>query len=424
MTNPASYAQVPLRQRHRHNLLTVLHAALAAVNGRKVVREYLQAHPVQGNVCLIAVGKAAAAMTRGAFDALGDRIVRGLVITKSGHCDTHLLGALPVMCVEAGHPLPDERSLKAGATLVEFLQSAPPDARLLFLISGGASSLVEVLPLGLGLEELHRANAWLLASGLDIGRINRVRKSLSCIKGGRLAAYLRGRPALALLISDVPGDDPSMIGSGMLGPAGSPRGLDDIDLPDWLVAWTRLAPPAPVVGDPVFRGVQTKIVARLADARRAAASHARGLGYEVFLPEEFVAGDAAEAGRRLAREVAGSVPGLCIWGGETTVKLPPDPGRGGRNQSLALAAALEVAGRQDVLLAALGTDGTDGPTEDAGALVDGGTVSRMRLDGLDAARCLAAADAGTCLEASGDLIHTGPTGTNVMDLIIGLKYTA
>lgn len=424
MTNSASHAQAPLQQKHRRNLLTVLHAALAAVNGRKAVQEYLQAHPGQGDVYLVAVGKAAAAMTIGAFDALRDRITRGLVITKSGHCDAHLLGAFSVRCMEAGHPLPDERSLKAGVALVEFLQSAPPDAHLLFLISGGASSLVEVLPSGLGLEQLHRANAWLLASGLDIGRINRVRKSLSCIKGGRLAAYLRGRSALALLISDVPGDDPSMIGSGMLSPDGSPCGFDGIELPEWLAAWAGLAPPAPVPDDPVFRDVKTQIVACLADARRAAADQARGLNYEVFLHEEFIAGDAAEVGRRLVREVTDGALGLHVWGGETTVKLPPDPGRGGRNQSLALAAALEIAGRQDVLFAALGTDGTDGPTEDAGAVVDGGTVSRMRLDGLDAERCLVAADAGTCLEASGDLIHTGPTGTNVMDLILGLKFTA
>lgn len=417
----AHSADVP---QHRRNLLAILQAALAAVNGRHAVREHLRGNPLAGEIYAVAVGKAAGAMIAGAFDALGGRIARGLVITKTGHSEAHLFDALPVTCLEAAHPLPDERSLQAGAALLDFVRAVPPEGRLLFLISGGTSSLVESLPPGLGLGELHQANAWLLASGLDIGQINRVRKALSCIKAGRLAAHLGGRRALVLLISDVQGDEPSTIGSGMLSPDTSPHDLADLPLPEWLTAWTRLAPPAPGPDDPVFRNVETRIVASLDIARRAAAERARGLGYRVFPHEEFVAGDAVAAGTRLARETMSGPIGLHVWGGETTVRLPPDPGRGGRNQSLALAAAMEFAGRPDVLLAALGTDGTDGPTEDAGALVDGETVFRAQLVGLDAGQCLARADAGTCLEAGGDLIHTGPTGTNVMDLILGLKFGA
>jgi hydroxypyruvate reductase len=156
-------------------------------------------------------------------------------------------------------------------------------------------------------------------------------------------------------------------------------------------------------------------------ARRAALAHARALGYAVHEPAELLAGDAAAAGRRLAAILLEGPPGVTIWGGETTVRLPPAPGVGGRNQHLALAAAGVLAGSDSCYLLAAGTDGSDGPTEDAGALVDGCTLQRASLEGFDAESSLAAANAGPLLEASGDLIATGPTGTNVMDLVIGLK---
>jgi hydroxypyruvate reductase len=156
-------------------------------------------------------------------------------------------------------------------------------------------------------------------------------------------------------------------------------------------------------------------------AKHAAAEVGKGLGLAVHFHERFVEGDAAERGRDLARQLVSGPPGLHVWGGETTVHLPERPGRGGRNTHLALAAALELAGRGDCYLLSAGTDGTDGPTEDAGALVDGGTVERASLDGFDAPEALRRADSGSALEASGDLIQTGPTGTNVMDLMLGLR---
>ncbi len=399
-------------------MLDIAQAALTSVHGRRRVADALREYPPQGRVQVIAIGKAAAAMMAGALDALGKRLARGMIVTKDGHGDRVLAQRSNIIHREAGHPLPDARSLDAGAALLEFIDSTPRDAQMLFLISGGASSLVEVLPQGVTLDDLQQANAWLLGSGLDIAAMNTVRKALSAIKGGKLAAHLHGRAALALLISDVRGDDPAVIGSGLLAVDAGVPSLDGLALPTWLARLCRLtAAPSSVV--PVNIGMH--VIARLADAKRAAAREATTLGYSACVHDEFIDGAASTAGQRLAQSLIHAAPGVHIWGGETTVLLPPQPGRGGRNQSLALAGALELQGCDDVALLALGSDGSDGPTEDAGALVDGGTIARGELAGLDARHCLANADAGSFLEESGDLIHTGPTGTNVMDLVLALK---
>jgi hydroxypyruvate reductase len=187
--------------------------------------------------------------------------------------------------------------------------------------------------------------------------------------------------------------------------------------------WLDSAAPAPSPGDPAFANLEYRIVARPADARIAAADAARELGYSALQHTELLRGDAEQAGRSLAAQVRGGEIGTVqAWGGETTVTLPARPGRGGRNQSLALAAAIDLAGCDGCLLLAAGSDGSDGPTDDAGALVDGATVQRGSGEGLDANRCLATADAGSFLAASGDLVTTGPTGTNVMDLVLGLRW--
>lgn len=402
----------------RRDLLTIFQAALTRVEGRSCVRESLRGD--QGAVSLIALGKAAQSMTLGALDALGDRVLDGLVISKAGHLDKALLNAARLNCLEGGHPVPDERSLRAGRELVEFIRTRPKDRHLLFLISGGTSGLVELLQHGIDLESLQRTNQWLLASGLPINAINRVRKSLSQIKGGGLIPLLQGRPAQVLLISDVPGDDPGVVGSGLLvADENSADSLDDLPLPGWLRALVRSVPPSARPGP---HNIQISIVASLADAREAAAEKARELGYPVTLNRAHLGGDVTVVGRRLAYELRDAWSGLYIWGGEPTIHLPEFPGQGGRNQHLALVVASQIAGRQDICFLAAGTDGGDGPGEDAGAIVDGGSVSRgSRILGVDPEVCLARADSGRFLEASGDLIQTGPTGTNVMDLMIGLK---
>jgi glycerate 2-kinase len=397
----------------RKQLLEIFHAAISRVNGRNCVRQALASVPVEGRPALIAIGKAAVAMSQGALDVLNGDIVQGLVITKHGYEE-----ALPWPVLTASHPVPDESSLEAGAALLSFIDQLPQDQPVLFLLSGGASSLAEVLPEDIGLHQLQQFNEWFLASGIDIVTGNEIRKRLSLIKGGRLAQRLYPRRVHCLTISDVPGDDPASIGSGPLVHAREfvlPR-----PVPDWLAGLVDSTNENRVTGS--FDHVETMVVASISDAVAAAAAAARQYGYEVFADASALAGDVMQTGPLLAQQLDRSGRGTVhVWGGETTVTLPAVPGRGGRNQSLALAVAIALAGREHQYFLAAGTDGTDGPGEDAGGLVDGDTVDRGRQSGLDAQRCLRDADAGTFLEATGDLLATGPTGTNVMDIAIGLK---
>jgi hydroxypyruvate reductase len=391
---------LPLLADGRRRLaLTLLEAALARVEGRRCVREVLRPAPpsqlatsASPAVWVAAVGKAAASMVLGAKDALGAQLTRILLITKDGHVDREARGLPGVEILESAHPVPDERSLAAGERLLQWVRELAREVTPLFLISGGASSLVEVPEAGVSLEDLARLNAEGLAEGIAIEALNARRAQLSRIKGGRLTACLRGRPAQALFLSDVPGDDPAIIGSGLLGPAA--------EGPD---------------------AVKRLIVGSIEHGLEAAAAAARAAGLTASIVPHRISGDATQLARRLIDALAASSAQVCLWGGESTVELPTEPGRGGRNQHLALAAARLIAGRRELLLLAAGTDGTDGPTQEAGALVDGGTWERLAAAGLDGEALLQRADSGTALAAAGDLIRTGPTGTNVGDLVIGLK---
>lgn len=407
----------------RRLLLDGLRAALDATGGRESVRRRLAGERDFTPRFAFAVGKAAPAMMAGALDALGPSIERALVVTKHGHTGDVFGPDWPVEIVESSHPVPDESSLAAGRALVEFVEAIPADADVLALISGGASALVEVLPEGFDASDLARVNEYLLAAGHPIGAVNRVRKRISRIKGGRLAEHLAARRTLNLAISDVPGDDPKVIGSGLLiAHSAEDIAIGDLDLPPWLTEIGRQAPP--LSGEEVTSRVRTEVVARPADARAAATAKYRAAGIDVVEHRDLLEGDALEVGRRIGREIARDKPVAHVWASETTVMLPPSPGRGGRCQSLALAAALEMRDSAGTCVLAAGTDGTDGPGEDAGAIVDAGTAARGIAGGFDPDISLCAADAGTFLEASGDLVYTGPTGTNVMDLVVALKVVA
>lgn len=406
----------------RHALLELLTVALDAVEGARSVQRALSARPITGPVWIAAIGKAAESMTLGALDVLGDACQGGMLVTKPGHADPGRLRGLGIEVHFGGHPLPDAGSLAAGERLLESLDDLPAGTRLLFLLSGGASALIEAPVSGLGLSELRSINAWLLASGLPIGTMNRVRQSVSRLKAGGLLRPLGGRPVRQLVISDVPGDTPDVIGSGLLVPV--PDLADQVGrlvLPDWLADW--VARGLAERGTLPEHGPEMELVATLSLAKAAVVKAAESRGWHVWLHLDPIEAEAADQGHALARTLIAGAPGLYVWGGETTVRLPEQPGRGGRNQHLALAAAIDLAGYDDVWLLSVGTDGGDGPTEDAGALVDGGTLERAELGGvdLDARACLVRADSGRFLEASGDLICTGPTGTNVMDLILGYK---
>ena len=330
-------------------------------------------------------------MALGAYDALSARMERVLVITKDGHVTAEVRRLPGAEVHESAHPVPDERSLAAGARLLRWVDEVPAEVQPLFLVSGGSSSLVEVLNGGVTLAELEKLNVSGHAGGIPIGELNARRVALSCIKGGRLAERLRGREARALFISDVPGDDPRVIGSGLMGPG--------------------------LASDRVERTIVASIDQATEGVRAAAVER----GLTVGRPAPRFGGDAVRLAIRFAHELHLNEAQICIWGGESTVQLPKNPGRGGRNQHLALAAARLIAGQPNLALLAAGTDGTDGTTDDAGGVVDGETVSRISLASLDADQSLASAEANAALAASGDLVHTGPTGTNVGDLVIGLN---
>jgi glycerate 2-kinase len=380
----------------RHELLLeLLRAGLESVEGRRCVRAALLARPStprDAPVWAAAVGKAACAMALGAFDALGRSLERVLVVTKSGHLAAELLRLPGVEAYESAHPLPDERSLAAGRRLLDWVDALPAAVSPMFLISGGASSLVEVLEPGVSLAQLEQLSARALAQGVPIAELNARRARLSRIKGGRLAGHLAGRVARALFISDVPDDDPAVIGSGLLGPAADG-------------------------GDRIERQIVASVDRALEGVVMAAWQ--RGLSVE-RVPQRFT-GEATRLAARFTHELLSGNSQVRVWGGESTVHLPAHPGRGGRNQHLALAAARYLTEHPELMLLTAGTDGTDGPTEAAGGLVDAQTCARLALAGLDAEDCLLRADSGTALAAADALVRTGPTGTNVADLIIGLK---
>lgn len=373
----------------RQGLLELYATGLAAVNGAAVVYQALLARGKRHPCHVVAIGKAADAMLEGAQRYLHDALRSALLITKHGHVTERTAAWDKVRIYEAAHPIPDESSLVAGQALLAYLQALPAGEPVLFLISGGTSSLVEVLADDWGLEDLQALTNTLLANGADIHEINATRRSVSRIKGGQLWDYVGERAVTCLLLSDVPDDNPEVIGSGLLFPVPAERNLD----------W--------------------QIVANNAAMLQAMA--ASDLFTSITIMPTFLSGDTLTAAETCVQHLRNSEPGVYLWGAETTVQLPEQPGRGGRNQHLALAAALQLQEVDNCWLLVAGTDGTDGPTADAGALVDSGTCLRGSVENLDPVACWYAADAGTFLEASGDLIHVGVTGTNVMDVVIGLK---
>ncbi|MBL1277759.1 MAG: DUF4147 domain-containing protein [Ectothiorhodospiraceae bacterium] len=434
----------------RQHLLLMYQQALAAVQGDVCTRNALNEIGLTGPQAVIAIGKAAQSMMQGAICELGEQIVAGLIISKPGHINREgqdntscentagIFDDSRFITITSGHPVPDEHSLRAGMTLLSFMEKQAAKTDLIFLISGGASSLVEVLPEGMNLSQLQSVNRWLLSSGLDIHDMNHLRRAFSCIKGGRLAAYLQGRPTRCLMISDVPGDHQHIIGSGLLFSPDIDSPLEDslesasleesfststfpgMNVPAWIKQLPQ-APPAPVREAFCYQSVKAKIIATMAQAKQAAMNEALALGYSVIRHDEVITGDALTVGRQLAKQLLVGPPGVHVWGGETTVKLPDHPGRGGRNQHLALAVADVIAGHTGYCFMAAGTDGSDGPTLDAGALIDAETTARAKKYRFDVTSTLQSANAGSFLTASGDVVHTGPTGTNVMDIMLGLK---
>jgi hydroxypyruvate reductase len=403
----------------RKNVLEIFEAGVSRVKGFNAVADYLQQHELTGNYYLLAVGKAASSMSLGALSIMKDQIVSGLVITKHDHTEDELRTYANITTMESDHPVPGESSLAAGKALIKFVQNAPADAKFLVLFSGGASSLMEELAEGMNLQKLSSLNKVLLSIGFDITQMNQVRRAISHIKGGRLANFINGRETIALLISDVPGDDPAVIGSGPLTPVD--EDINEIALPESITSILEGVTFTPAPSSELFNNITTHVIATLDDAKDASKKRALALNFAVNTHPEFMEGNAEQKAAELCQYLKTAEAGIHIWGGETSLMLPDNPGRGGRNQHLAAVAAREIAGSDDLVFLAAGTDGTDGPTPDAGGLVDGLTLERGRARQLDIDEFIKAADTGHYLEKTGDLVTTGPTGTNVMDLVVAFK---
>ncbi len=435
----------------RQSILQILEAALAAVDPHRAVAAHLKRQDgllrvADGRYTLddyrrllvLGAGKAGAPMAQAVEHVLGDRITEGLVVVKEGY-------AAPterVTLVEAGHPVPDERGVAAGRRILALARDAGPDDLALVLLSGGGSALLVAPAPGLTLADLQAMNRLLLACGATIQEINALRKHCSGVKGGQLARALHPATAITLVLSDVVGSPLDVIASGPTVPDPSTwadawavverYNLAD-KLPPAIVARLQAGlrgeiPDTPKPGDPIFEKVCTVIVGENRVAALAALAEAEKLGYRAQLLTTFLEGEAREVGGFLAalgREVQASghplaPPACLILGGESTVTLGQSPGKGGRNQEAALAAALALQGTAGIHVACLATDGTDGPTDGAGGLVDGSTLARGRALGMDGEAHLRRHDAYPFLEAVGDLLVTGPTRTNVNDLLLVL----
>jgi glycerate 2-kinase len=387
-------------------------------------------------VLVIGAGKASAPMAAEVERLLPpDLPMQGCVTVRYGH-------AAPTKRVqirEASHPIPDRAGVEATQAIADLLETADERDLVVGLISGGGSALLTLPVQGVSLDDLQRTTEALLRSGATIGEINTLRKHLDTVKGGGLARMASPAPVLTLVLSDVVGNTLDAIASGPTVPdtttwADAAGVLDRYDLWEAVPASVgervragqqgRL-PDTPKQGDPLFGNVHTHIVGSNLLACRAAAAAAQRLGLPSLVLSTYVEGEAREVARVLAgllREVAASghpLPRPCclIAGGETTVTVRGS-GKGGRNQELALAAALSLSGVPDVLLASIGTDGSDGPTDAAGAWVDGTSLARARAAGLDPAHYLANNDAYTFFARLGDLLITGPTNTNVNDVYL------
>jgi hydroxypyruvate reductase len=443
--DPAWLSNSPCR-RWKSQLEAILGAALDAVDPVNAIKAQLarednalrvgdRVYNLQDyrRIFVVGAGKASAGMAQAVEQVLGERVTAGTVNVKYGY----VAPTRYITLHQAGHPLPDENGVTGTRRMADLLGDAGADDLVICLISGGGSALMTLPVEGVTLADLKALTDALLRCGATINEINAVRKHLDQVKGGGLARLADPAPVIALLLSDVVGSPLDVIASGPTVPDTSTfadacsvlekYGIEAVVPP---VIADRLRrgrdgelPDTPKAGDPLFDKTQTLVVASNEVAAQAAINRAQALGFNTLLLSTFVEGEAREVARVLAgvaREIAHSGqpiarPACVVAGGETTVTIRGQ-GKGGRNQELALAAALAIQGVPDVAVVTLATDGSDGPTDAAGGLADGTTVQRGRALGLEAAHYLRNNDAYPFLAAVGDLLITGPTNTNVNDL--------
>ena len=424
--------------RRRAAARAIFDSALAAAAVRPLVLRALAAvTPPAGRVVVVGAGKASGAMASAVEDAWGERVAGGLVVVKDGH----LAETRRVQLVEAGHPVPDERGSAAARDLLALALGAGADDLVLTLISGGASALTPAPAPPITLGDKQVMTRLLLAAGADINQLNAVRKHCSVLKGGQLARAAAPARVAALLLSDVIGDPIDVIGSGPTAPDASTFGealgiLDRFDLRQRAPASVRdrlergargEIAETPKPDDSIFARVVNVVIGNNQLVVDAAASRAAALGLAPYVLTRALHGEARDAARELVAlggEIAAgrgpvAPPACLIAGGETTVTVRGD-GIGGRCQEFALAAALELEGRDGLVVLAAGTDGSDGPTDAAGAVADDESASRARQQGLDPRAHLERNDSNRVFAALGDLVVTGPTNTNLLDLYLVL----
>ncbi|MEN0099403.1 MAG: glycerate kinase [Brucella pseudogrignonensis] len=414
-------------------LTSLFDAAVAAADPELVIRANLPATP-KGRTIVIGAGKGSAQMAAAFERAWAERHegedapIEGIVVTRYGYgapCKT-------IEIIEASHPVPDDAGLAASKRLFDAVSNLTEDDLVVALISGGGSALLPSPPEGLTLADEIAVNKALLASGAPISAMNAVRKHLSTIKGGRLAAHAHPAKVFSLVVSDIPGDNPAFVASGPTVPDATSR--DDalkiierykLELPDAVLAHIKSEKAhAPKPDDKIFADNEVRVIASAAVSLEAAVKEAERHGVEAVILSDSMEGEAREVAHvhaAIAREVADrdrpfKKPIVLLSGGETTVTIRAKGGKGGRNSEFLLAFALDIDGYGNIHALAADTDGIDGSEDNAGAFADGTTVSRLQKAGEDGAARLNANDAWSAFDAIGDLFMPGPTGTNVNDL--------
>lgn len=430
----------------RPDVDSLVESVLAAAEPGACVRRHARELPAGRVVVLFAAGKAGRAMAAAAAGLLGERVRVGLVIVPSGwHRSPERCSDLPdhVRVLPADHPLPTDRNIHAAMEVVRLVEGLSAADTLVLLLSGGASAMLTLPAGGLELDDLRAVSEALMKAGAPIGELNCVRKHCEVLKGGGLArlAAARGAAMVSLILSDVVGDDVGVIGSGPTAPdettyADAFRVLEQrgvLNASPRIVAHLHRGAAGRLEetvkpGDPCLSLVRNIIVGSNTMAVDAAAAELTRQGFEVVETRTRIEGEAAEVGCALAarlRELAASAssaPRAVVWGGETTVTVSAQAGIGGRNQELVLAAAIALEGLSRAGVLSLATDGVDGPTDAAGAVVTGETVQAARRAGLDAVEFLSRHDSHTFFarhEGGSCLVRTGPTGTNVNDVMLG-----
>lgn len=405
----------------REDAIRIINNSIESVLPDKAVKEEIEKLNFNDSVYLVAIGKAAWRMAKAAKDSLGDKIKDGIVITKYGHSKGKIEG---LKIYEAGHPIPDENTINSTKKVVELVMNLGQEDTILFLVSGGGSALFELPVEGISLEELKKVTDLLLKSGANIVEINTIRKRLSQVKGGKFAKLVEPAKIYSLVLSDVLGDRLDSIASGPAYPDSTTvKDVEEIidkyklNLSEHVINALKKETPKEL------NNVETRIIGSVSKVCESAEKIAKSLGYNTLILTTTLNCEAKEAGSFLAsiaREVKEKnrplkKPCAVILGGETVVHVKGE-GLGGRNQELVLSAAKGIVNYEDIVIVSVGTDGTDGPTDAAGGIVDGMTVKKLIEKNIDIEDTLNNNDSYHALQSIDGLVITGPTGTNVNDL--------